>query len=338
MLLDLDTLYDINSKSVQSQDDITRIKNLLSNELLDINNNIKSSSLVNANNEFKEQFTNILSKISSNLLVLNNFYKNQLNDYQVLMTNAIEKINQLVVNINSNIDKKGKLTTNSESFGIIYSSIGSIGLAGETINTDKLLNLYDGGLVKIKNNETLGDYLYEELNLSEQGYENGEQFLDDVISTAKECTVTNRGKTVKSAAAYLEIAATYGRKPDYNYGGGHGTVKIVSNSLSEGLDCSSFVSWAVQQGATKDFVTQTTYGLINAGQSVSYADAGSILPGDIAVSTSHAMLILENKVNSNQMVIAEAAGSAEGVIVRTISYNDLQNGGYSLRDLSEYYK
>jgi len=174
--------------------------------------------------------------------------------------------------------------------------------------------------------------------LSEQGYENGEQFIDDVISTAKDCTVTNRGKTVKSAAAYLELAATYGRNPDYHYGGGHGTVKIVSNSLSQGMDCSSFVSWAVQQGATKDFATQTTYGLINAGSNVSYADVGSILPGDIAVSSTHAMLILENQVNSNQMVIAEAAGSAEGVIVRTISYNDLQHGGYSLRDLSEYYK
>jgi len=115
MLLELDELFEINSKSVQGKDEISRIKNLLNNELYDINSNVASDGLIVANNEFKEEFSSVLGKISSNLEVLNSFYKKQIETYKINMEDAVSRIESLIITINNGVNKINNIKIVSSS-------------------------------------------------------------------------------------------------------------------------------------------------------------------------------------------------------------------------------
>lgn len=195
-----------------------------------------------------------------------------------------------------------------------------------------LVSKYGNNYIKIEN--SYAEVLYDKLNLKEYGYENGNQFLSDYIQKCQNQAGTNREKSIYSALGFTNLASSVNLKADYDWGGGHNNTTVSINDLSKGLDCSGYVSYLVQQGATEKFPTMTTTGLRNIGSS---CNISSIQGGDIAVNSGHTMFILSNDVINNTIIATEAANSSKGIIVKEYSYQDLKKLGYQFRDLSSIY-
>lgn len=185
-----------------------------------------------------------------------------------------------------------------------------------------------GDLLKLFSNNSLkqigeGDSLYNYVSEAE---------VDAMLNGIKS-NYSGRNAAVNCAIGIISMAASVGKKLDYDWGGGHSTITDV-DSLATGVDCSAFASWAVEQGSST-FTTAGTSGLISRGKGVSYADAQ---PGDILVHRSggsgHARFVVANDVENSQIIVAEASN---GVTMGTYTYSNLKNNGYQARDLSEYY-
>lgn len=208
----------------------------------------------------------------------------------------------------------------------------------------------DGSLTTL--NGSLATYLEEKLDLKSMGYNSGQEYIDSVVSKAVASANTNREKSVAAVTAITNLAAENGVKLEYEYAGGHwrnGSEKVVvvkNSDLSTGVDCSGFVSWAVQKGSAppESFPSCGTGELLGRGVKTSNvsAQAGDIIVRHTSSSSNsdgygHTGFILKNDVDSSTMLIAEAHSSGEGVIVKEYSYNDLAYQGYSIRDMTSYY-
>ena len=202
----------------------------------------------------------------------------------------------------------------------------------------------DGSLTTL--NGSFATYLEEKLDLKSMGYSSGQEYIDSVINEAVANASTNREKSVAAVTAITNLAAENGVKLDYEWSGGHwraGSEKVVvveNSDLSSGVDCSGFVSWAVQNGSTppESFPACGTSELIGRGTKTSNVSAQ---PGDIIVRSSgnygHTGFIVKNDTDTGTMLIAEAHSNSEGIILKEYSYNDLAYQGYSIRDMSSYY-
>lgn len=186
--------------------------------------------------------------------------------------------------------------------------------------------MYDGGTsVMLVSGETLlsklGQEKLDEIN---------NQIMSDVLSAG-----SGTGAGVATAAYdFIKLLQDNGINMTYTYGGGHGTVLEGlqgSWGYDNGLDCSSFVSWALYNGGCKNYTssavsgTQATYGVETA--------ASSLKAGDIIANDEHVMLVLNNTGSS--VVVAHARGKDYGIVFSERTYDSLSS--YSLRDMSTYY-
>ena len=160
--------------------------------------------------------------------------------------------------------------------------------------------------------------------------------VEEKINSIKEY-YSGRYAAVNCALGIMDMAASQGLKLDYDWGGGHSTVSTNKN-MAVGVDCSGFASWAINQGAQETFNSRSTAGLIHVGNKVDYTEAK---PGDILVynrdGAGHVVLVVENDPENGNFLVAEAQGSAIGVVMNNRSYSSLKNGGYQARDLTEIY-
>ena len=175
--------------------------------------------------------------------------------------------------------------------------------------------------------------------------DDGQSSLYDYIPSEEEDAKMNsikeyysgRYAAVNCALGIMDMAASQGLKLDYDWGGGHSTVSTNKN-MAVGVDCSGFASWAINQGSQETFNSRSTASLINVGNRVDYTEAK---PGDILVynhdGSGHVVLVVENDPENGNFLVAEAQGSANGVIMNNRSYSSLKNGGYQARDLTDIY-
>lgn len=197
-----------------------------------------------------------------------------------------------------------------------------------------------------------GDYvvdLYDMLTLFRSGSlskipDSGNNSLYDYYSKEEVYAKMNEIKSqysgreaaVNCALGIMDIASDVGLKLDYDWGGGHVNNTSVDH-VATGVDCSGFASWAINQGAAEHFRTRGTISLVNVGERISYEDAQK---GDILVyntnGSGHVVMIIDNDPETQQFLVAEAAGSDNGVILQTRSYASL-SGTYQARDLSSIY-
>lgn len=147
---------------------------------------------------------------------------------------------------------------------------------------------------------------------------------------------SGRDAAVNCALGIMKMASDVGLKLDYDWGGGHTSV-TSTDAIATGSDCSSFASWAINQGASETFNTKCVSGLVNVGTKTSFENAQK---GDILLysnSTSgHVVMIVDNDPETQQFLVAEASGSNTGVVMKTRSYASL-SGKYQARDLSSIY-
>ena len=235
------------------------------------------------------------------------------------------------------VDGEGNLMTPSEVTAAYYADIDNL--------SQVVLEKNENGELEVVNG-SFATYLEQKLDLKSLGYSSGQEYIDSVVNEAIANAGTNREKSVAAVTAITNLAAENGVKLDYEWSGGHwraGSEKVVvveNSDLSSGVDCSGFVSWAVQNGSTppESFPACGTSELIGRGTKTSNVSAQ---PGDIIVRNSgnygHTGFIVKNDTDTGTMLIAEAHSNSEGIILKEYSYNDLAYQGYSIRDMSSYY-
>ena len=152
---------------------------------------------------------------------------------------------------------------------------------------------------------------------------------------------TGRSAAVNCAVSLMYMAASAGKKISYNYEpdshsahySTHNPETFPLYDVVNGTDCSSFVSWAVNQGANNNFTTKSTQDFKSVGDKINFSNAQ---PGDIIVSNnSHVGLIVENHPDEQYFLVAEEGGSTRGLVVQKRPYKSLDN--FKARDLSYVY-
>lgn len=255
---------------------------------------------------------------------------NEKNSLDTNSENYNSRKNTLTSQINSLTEKNRTLKSSINSAISGISSISSeLNLVNSTPDNgykEYVVDLYDflktfqsGNLTKISDNGSLYNY-----------YSQDE--VNNRINQIKQ-QYSGRDAAVNCALGVMQMAAKVGKKLDYDYGGGH-TPTTSLGQVATGTDCSSFVSWAINQGTNSTFNTTTTYGLINQGKHIDYSAAQK---GDILVNSGHVVMVVDNDSSKGQVLVAEASGSNTGVVLRTRSYTSLANSAYQARDLSSIY-
>ena len=196
-------------------------------------------------------------------------------------------------------------------------------MSSEEIND--LLNKM-GSLEKLSDSDNLANYY-------------GEGYIEKLMDDIKNGSESNRQKAIDSSLTLIKLAADKGVKLDYDYGGAHGNT--TTSGMLSGADCSSFVSYCLNQGSDQHFdETTATFANKFSGKSVKYADAQ---PGDILnVNNSahaHVEMIVENHPDEGYFITAEASSSSVGVKLTKITYDYAENHyGFKAYDMSDVYK
>ena len=156
-----------------------------------------------------------------------------------------------------------------------------------------------------------------------------------------------------AAASLIDLGLSEGFIFPYFWGGGHGgqvfgisgswgasrtitaggsNQQPVSSNQPSGMDCSGFVSWALNNGGCRSFTPTTAAGFMNLGNKISPEKAQA---GDIAASTTHVVIIIENTGTS--LKVAEAKNPSKGIVFSEDDYSKYKSNGYTVRDMSSYY-
>lgn len=187
--------------------------------------------------------------------------------------------------------------------------------------------LYNGGTTSmLSSGETL---------LSRLGEEKINQINNQIKNDVANAGAGTAGGVATAAYDFIKLLLDNGINMTYTYGGGHGTVSEGiqgSWGYGNGLDCSSFVSWALYNGGCKNYTasavsgTQATYGVETT--------ANMLKTGDLIANEKHVMLVLSNTGTS--VIVAHARGLNYGIVFSENTYESLS--GYSLRDMTSYYQ
>ncbi len=83
----------------------------VSNEIIDVNNNIQSSELISSNHEISTKIANLKVTLDNNIETIITFLSTQIDSYQNISADAKESLESLIYLINSTFDNNGKLVT-----------------------------------------------------------------------------------------------------------------------------------------------------------------------------------------------------------------------------------
>ena len=196
---------------------------------------------------------------------------------------------------------------------------------GFVVDVNKFEDLFDNGqLKKIPEGISLYDYYTEEE-------------VDKRLREIKDIYV-GRKAAVNCALGIMEMDANKGLKLDYKWGGGHDSPIPNVDYVVSGIDCSGFVSWAIDQGSKETFLSRPTGSLLRVGNSIDYTEAQA---GDILVfnngSEGHVVMVIENDPEAKEFLVVEASGSNDVVLMQTRSYSSLRKNNYIAKDLTELY-
>ena len=187
--------------------------------------------------------------------------------------------------------------------GLLPSASSGASMSSGEIN--ELLNKMDN-LRKLDDGDSLANY-----------YSDGqiEKIMDDI----KNSSGSNRQKAIDSALTIIKLAADKGVKVDYNFGGAHGNV--TTSAVLSGPDCSSFVSYCLNQASDQHFdETTKSFESRLSGTAIAYEDAK---PGDVLNVDGvheHVEIIIENHPEERYFITAEASGRDYGVKLTKLSY------------------
>lgn len=332
--IDLELLYFLDLYLVNGKEKFNQLSNVVSS--LEIN----SSELSTIGN---------LSLVKSSVSGLKNTYiakSARINDVKQTFYDNDEAAHRLFNYLDGNLDEVFGNYTDENGFNYV-------------LNVSDLVDMYiNGGLKKLKGEKAAWNmYYYDEYTTINENGEivfDGERYTNDLLEYIQK-NYSRREAAVNSALVILQLAADRGVKYDYEnkgtIGSGENRPEIVIKDVLSGVACNGFTSWVIAQGCEERFPWLSCEALRNddpnlwdgfiSGPRIESSEA---LPGDIFINElpsrgggAHVGIIIENNKESETFVIAEASGENEGIIIHEISYRDLENSGFHVRNMEKFY-
>lgn len=186
---------------------------------------------------------------------------------------------------------------------------------------------------------SVGDSLYNYYNQVDANGNviegSGKAYVEGVIQQIQQ-DYSGREAAVNSALAILQLAADKNLRINYQHKGTTGVDPYVPTaSVASGVDCNPFVSWCLDKGTPGGFQWRPVSDFTSIGNTVS--DWTQAQPGDVLANGGHVALVVENDTENGKFVIAHAGGTAKGICTATLTYNNLINQGYTVRDMTDVY-
>lgn len=177
-----------------------------------------------------------------------------------------------------------------------------------------------------------------------------EEFNNLIASNVQEAGYGTRAGVVAAAVTLIaELGNNYNVKVPYFWGGGHGSISVGaeaswgSNTCYTsangqiynycGLDCSGFVTWAINNGGFSIPVQSSgTFVYLAGAKRVSLSSSAVLQAGDLLATSGHIILIVG--VDDSGYICAEAAGNETGVLFSRKSFDASSYYGI---DMSGFY-
>lgn len=177
-----------------------------------------------------------------------------------------------------------------------------------------------------------------------------EEFNNLIASNVQEAGYGTRAGVVAAAVTLIaELGNNYNVKVPYFWGGGHGSISVGaeaswgSNTCYTsangqiynycGLDCSGFVTWAINNGGFSIPVQSSgTFVYLAGAKRVSLSSSAVLQAGDLLATSGHIILIVG--VDDSGYICAEAAGNETGVMFSRKSFDASSYYGI---DMSGFY-
>ncbi len=177
-----------------------------------------------------------------------------------------------------------------------------------------------------------------------------EEFNNLIASNVQEAGYGTRAGVVAAAVTLIaELGNNYNVKVPYFWTGGHGSISVGaeaswgSNTCYTsangqiynycGLDCSGFVTWAINNGGFSIPVQSSgTFVYLAGAKRVSLSSSAVLQAGDLLATSGHIILIVG--VDDSGYICAEAAGNETGVMFSRKSFDASSYYGI---DMSGFY-
>ena len=165
-----------------------------------------------------------------------------------------------------------------------------------------------------------------------------EEFNEYIAASIRAAGLGTRDGVATAATVLINgFEDRVGLKLPYVYGGGHGDVQLGARGDwaygSNGLDCSSFITWAIYNGGygnSPDYKLASNWA--NAG---TVTDVSNGLPGDLIASDGHIQMIVGCYEGGYK--VAHASQTKTGLVVYDVSYDAIRYNGHKVIDMSSYY-
>ncbi len=167
--------------------------------------------------------------------------------------------------------------------------------------------------------------------------------------------VEDSGEKVASVGMGLALYLfNEGYRLPYYWGGGHAYISTGvdtswGSSASQmcspgrcysynGLDCSGFVMWALQNAGCSNATTIVSPNFTSfISRTAKRSSISEMKPGDLLMSTGHVILVIGYREDLDRIITVESAGGTNGLVVRAYSESNISSGSYYKLNMDSYY-
>lgn len=167
-----------------------------------------------------------------------------------------------------------------------------------------------------------------------------ENYINNYIKEIED-NYKGREKSVNIALAYIKLAADKNYKLSYVFGGGHNKDVLGTDDILNGVDCSSFASYIVNEGSTRKFAVTDTRTLESrlSNKQEKFSDAE---PGDLLIrnkgNSGHVVVVVENNKEKEEFIVAEAKATKSGIVLSKKNYKSYGDDAYKAFSLEDWYE
>ena len=167
-----------------------------------------------------------------------------------------------------------------------------------------------------------------------------ENYINNYIKEIED-NYKGREKSVNIALAYIKLAADKNYKLSYVFGGGHNKDVLSTDDILNGVDCSSFASYIVNEGSTRKFAVTDTWTLESrlSNKQEKFSDAE---PGDLLIrnkgNSGHVVVVVENNKEKEEFIVAEAKATKSGIVLSKKNYKSYGDDAYKAFSLEDWYE
>ena len=116
---------------------------------------------------------------------------------------------------------------------------------------------------------------------------------------------------------------------------------MSTDDILNGVDCSSFASYIVNEGSTRKFAVTDTRTLESrlSNKQEKFSDAE---PGDLLIrnkgNSGHVVVVVENNKEKEEFIVAEAKATKSGIVLSKKNYKSYGDDAYKAFSLEDWYE